>query len=156
MGDELGVGLVGSITFRLIGDELEQRPPEDAYAIHCFWELEAKGYITEAEVEDGSTEYDGMLRQITLDDMHRPRIVRVVEIAPELRYPQRLIAVAHATRHNEAGFIVVDGPRSRWCPAAEMPSLQCEKLAVMVHVGRVLLGFPDEPDQRRFLCGARH
>ena len=36
-----------------------------------------------------------MLRQFTLGNMPRPRIVRVVEIAPELRYPQRLIALAN-------------------------------------------------------------
>src|SRR6185295_10194261 len=37
--DDLGVGLVGSMTFCLFSYELEQRHPEDAYAIHCYWEM---------------------------------------------------------------------------------------------------------------------
>ena len=97
MADDVGLGLVGSITFCLADDNLHERPHEDAYAAHCYWELEARGYVTEAEVEDDSTEYDGMLRQITLTGLGRPRIIRVIELSPELRYPQRLIAVARAS-----------------------------------------------------------
>ena len=91
INDDVGVGLVGSVTFSL-WRELEQRNADDAYAAHCYWELEASGHITEAEVEHDSTEYDGMLRQISPGDAARPRIVRVVEVAPDLKYPQRLIA----------------------------------------------------------------
>ena len=119
--DAVGVGLVGSVTFCLSGDRLEERRPEDAYAAHCYWELEASGQITEAEVEDGSTEYDGMLRQITPGAVARPRIIRVVEVAPELKYPQRLVALATSVRNGEAGWVVVDGPRSRWYAASETP-----------------------------------
>ena len=137
--DDVGVGLVGSITFGHFGDKLEQRCPDDCYAIHCYWELEATGFITEAEVNDGSTEYDGMLRQITLGELAPPRIVRVVEIAPELGYPQRLIALARTARNRDQGWIVLDGPRSRWYPAAGIPVDSSEKLVVMAHVGRVIL-----------------
>jgi hypothetical protein len=139
--DAVGVGLVGSVTFCLCGDKLEERPPEDAYAAHCYWELEASGQITEAQVEDGSTEYDGMLRQVAPGVGSRPRIIRVVEVAPELKYPQRLIAVATTVRNGDAGWVVVDGPRSRWYAASETPGDACGRLAVMIHVGRVLLGF---------------
>jgi hypothetical protein len=147
-GDEQGVGLVGGITFSLMGDKLEKRHPEDCYAIHCYWELEARGYLTEGEVEAGSTEYDGMLRQVTFDAFVSPRIVRVVEMAPELKYPQRLVALASAFRRDEPGWIVVDGPRSRWYPACEASADRGEKLIVMAHVGRALLGFGDEPIRR--------
>lgn len=139
INDDVGVGLVGSVTFSLPGMQLEQRPPDDAYAAHCYWELEASGQITEAEVEDDSTEYDGMLRQIATGDLARPRIVRVVEVAPELKYPQRLVALARTSRNGEHGWVVVDGPRSRWYPASETPGDSTGRLAVMIHVGRVLL-----------------
>ena len=143
--DAVGVGLVGSVTFCLSGEKLEERPPEDSYAAHSYWELEARGRITEAEVEDGSTEYDGMLRQITAGDLARPRIIRVVEIAPELHYPQRLIALARTTRNGDVGWVVVDGPRSRWYAASETPGDPSGRLVVMIHVGRVLLGFRSDP-----------
>jgi hypothetical protein len=120
-------------------------------AIHCYWELEARGLIAEAEVEDGSTEYDGMLRQITLRGQAQPRITRVAEIAPELGYPQRLVALASVIANDEVGWIVVDGPRSRWYPASEMLGDSCEKQVVMVHVGRVLLGFPHSGGAKRCL-----
>ena len=70
MDEAVGLGLVGSVTFCLSGERLEERPPEDAYAAHCYWELEARGHITEADVEYGSTEYDGMLRQIASRPPH--------------------------------------------------------------------------------------
>jgi hypothetical protein len=149
--DDVGVGLVGSVTFCLFGFKMEQRPPEDVYAIHCYWELEARGLITEAEVPDGSTEYDGMFRQVSLRDLGTPRMVRIVETAPELKYPRRLIGMGRATLLGDQGWVVVDGPRSRWYAASEFPGDECEKQAAMVHLGRALLGFEDDADRRRFL-----
>lgn len=40
--DDVGVGLVGSITFALFGETTADMPPEDVYALHCCWELEAE------------------------------------------------------------------------------------------------------------------
>jgi hypothetical protein len=37
---EIGVGLVGSITFSLLGETRPDMTPEDIYALHCCWELE--------------------------------------------------------------------------------------------------------------------
>jgi hypothetical protein len=39
--DELGVGMSGSITFALFDETNADMPPEDIYALHCCWELEA-------------------------------------------------------------------------------------------------------------------
>ncbi|MGC1276194.1 MAG: hypothetical protein WBC44_21025 [Planctomycetaceae bacterium] len=41
-GDEVGVGMVGSITFALFGETTADLPPEDVYALHCCWELEVE------------------------------------------------------------------------------------------------------------------
>jgi hypothetical protein len=38
---EVGIGMVGSITFALFGSTSPEMPPEDLYAIHCVWELQA-------------------------------------------------------------------------------------------------------------------
>jgi hypothetical protein len=150
--DRVGAGVVGSVTFChffLYG--LEQRPPEDAYAIHCYWEMERRGLLAETGVEGGSTEYDPMLRQGAIDGLAGARILRVVEMAPQLNYPQRLVAVAKAAVRGEAGWAVLDGARSRWYPASEMPETNSDKPVVMVHVGRELLGFREQPDRRKYL-----
>lgn len=42
--DEIGVGLVGSVTFCLFGVVLNESPPEEVYAIHCAWEMQKKNY----------------------------------------------------------------------------------------------------------------
>jgi len=38
-----GIGMVGSITFSLFGETTVDMTPEELYAIHCCWELEATG-----------------------------------------------------------------------------------------------------------------
>jgi hypothetical protein len=38
-----GVGMVGSITFSLLGETHPGMTPEDIYALHCCWELEYQG-----------------------------------------------------------------------------------------------------------------
>lgn len=149
--DDFDVGLVGSVTFCLFTYELGQRPPEDGYAIHCYWEMSCRKLIAELDVPDNSTEYEQMLQQCTLDGLGSARITFVVELSPELQYPQKLVALAKATRVGEPGWIILDGRRSRWYAVSEMPADSLDKLVLMVHVGRVLLGFNEEPDRRRFL-----
>src|SRR5262249_53328145 len=78
--DDVNVGLVGSVTFCLFTYELARRPPEDAYAIHCYWEMSNLGLIAESEVDEGSTEYDRMLQQCRVDGLGSVRIVSVVEL----------------------------------------------------------------------------
>lgn len=152
--DDVGVGLVGSVTFCLFTYELQQRPPDDAYAIHCYWEMTNHGLIAETDVQENSTEYDQMLQQSKLDSVAPARIIFVVELSPELQYPQKLVALGKATRHGQPGWIVLDGPRSHWYAASEMPADAWDKTVVMIHVGRVLLGFRDEPDRRSYLQSA--
>jgi hypothetical protein len=42
-GRDTGVGLVGSLTFSLVGETTPDMSPEDIYALHCCWELEYLG-----------------------------------------------------------------------------------------------------------------
>ena len=39
---EVGIGMVGSITFVLFGEATDNLSPEDVYALHCCWELQFK------------------------------------------------------------------------------------------------------------------
>src|SRR5262245_23143292 len=38
--DDVGIGLVGSMTWCFFAYNLDERPPQDAYAIHCYWEMQ--------------------------------------------------------------------------------------------------------------------
>jgi hypothetical protein len=43
--DEVGIGMVGSVTFSLFGlENILKKTPEEIYAIHCNWELEDEDY----------------------------------------------------------------------------------------------------------------
>jgi hypothetical protein len=47
-----GVGMVGSITFSLLGETKPDMSPEDIYALHCCWELEYRGDPLAPQVRD--------------------------------------------------------------------------------------------------------
>jgi hypothetical protein len=53
--------------------------------------------------------------------------------------------------HEQAGWVVIDGRRSRWYAASEMPEQETDGVVAKVHVGRVLLGFEEQPDRRSYL-----
>lgn len=147
--DDNGIGLVGSITWSFFRQHLEQRPPEDAYALHCAWEMEHAKLLKFEEVDEDSTEYDACLAQWTGPAPARARIEHVAEISPELDLPRRLVAVANAELAGASGWLVLDGPASRWYAAAEMPGEDCGLTALKIHVGRQLLHLPEpEPGAR--------
>jgi hypothetical protein len=148
--DDVGIGLVGSVTFCFFSYGLTQRPPEDAYAIHCYWEMEHEALISEMDVEPESSEYRPMLRQCTLEGIDQATIVAVAEISPKLKYPRRLVGLAQAIREGNAGWIVLDGARSRWYGRPEMPAGTLDKTVLAIHVGRELLGLREEVDRLPF------
>jgi hypothetical protein len=132
-------GLVGSVTFCFFSYRLAQRPPEDGYAVHCYWEMEQRGLIEEADVADNE-EYAELLQEWSGPALSRVRLLRVSELSPELKYPQRLLGLASAELDGEPGWVVLDGPRTRWYPGAEQPPEADESAVLMIHVGRRLLG----------------
>lgn len=151
--DNVECGLVGSMTWCFFTYKMHERPPEDAYAIHCYWEMETAKLIAEAEVTDAS-EYATMLGQWQGTLLHEPTIVRVAELSPELKTPSRFVALASAKRDGEEGWVVLDGPRSTWYPKAEQPEDTHESAVLMIHVGRQLLGFQEQPDRAQYLIPA--
>jgi hypothetical protein len=148
--DDVGAGLVGSVTFCLFSYELEQRPPEDGYAIHCYWELSRGGQITEGDTK-GPSEYADWLQQWNGPKLESPEVIAVSELSPDTKYPRRLVAVASAKIGGQPGWAVLDGPDSHWYSGEEMPVKERGKTILMVHLGRRLLGFKQEPARKKFL-----
>jgi hypothetical protein len=149
--DDTNIGLVGSTTFCFFSHEMPQRPPEDAYALHCYWEMQHAELIREAEVNDPA-EYAGMLRQWKGGELRNAEVLCVAELSPRLRQPQKLVALASATLGSEEGWAVLDGPRSAWYPKADQPKGGYEKDVLEIHVGRQLLGFSGQPDRQKHLA----
>lgn len=148
--DNVDCGLVGSMTWCFFTYHMHERPPEDAYAIHCYWEMTNAGLIAEAQVTDPS-EYVGMLNQWQGPPLQEPRVIRAAELSPALKPPARLVALASARLDGKDGHVVLDGPRSTWYPNDEQPQETYEAVLLSIHVGRHLLGFHDQPDRKRWL-----
>jgi hypothetical protein len=149
--DKVGCGVVGSVTTCLFSKRIEQRPPEDIYAIHCFWEMDQDGLLEEAGVAAASEEYAALLDEWNGPPLENPWILSVAGFAPELNEPQRIVALASATLNGQKGWAVLDGPRSEWYPADEQPLDAYDRLILRIHIGRQLLGFTDKPDRKKFL-----
>jgi hypothetical protein len=145
--DDVGCGLVGSVTFCLFSYELENRPPEDGYAIHCYWEMECAKLIDETPVEEDPEDYESLLEQWTGGPLEGAKLLRVVELDPKLRHPQQLVGVASARLEGAEGWVALDGERSQWYPKSSMPAGTTDREVLKIHVGRRLLGF--ETDVRR-------
>ena len=159
--DDVDCGLVGSTTWCFFMYNMHERPPEDVYAIHCYWEMNTAGLIEEAQVRDPS-EYAHMLGQWHGLPLQKARITHVAELSAELKYPTRLVALAPATLQEEEGWVVLDGPRSTWYSKVEQPvkmfgdrQLPASRVALEIHVGRQLLGFQDQPDRKQYLATNR-
>lgn len=152
--DDEGVGMVGSVTFCMFGEELSQRPAEDIYAIHCCWELDDE-LLKGSDVDEDSDEYASLLQQWTQEPLINARVEHVTEIDPQLGYPRRLVAVASAVRGSEKGWAVLDGERTRWYSSAEMPPQTRSTTVLRIHLGRRLLGFDEEPDRKALLVPKR-
>jgi hypothetical protein len=152
--DDVNCGLVGSVTWCFFLHKMHVRPPEDAYAIHCCWEMEHVSLIDEAEVTDAS-EYAAMLEQWQGACLQSPTITRVAELSPKLTNRARLVALASAKIDGVEGWVVLDGSRSTWYPKDEQPDKTHESNVLKIHVGRQLLGFDDQPDRKKYFVADR-
>jgi len=148
--DDVGVGMVGSTTWCFFSYDMEQRPPEDVYAVHCFWEM-GRERIAMHDAEANSSEYDAMLAQWTGAPLESLRIEHVAELESELRHPQKLVAVAAGSRDGAPGWVVLDGADTRWYFADEFPGDERGKMVLEIHIGRCLLGLPLDADRKPWL-----
>ncbi|MBI2924615.1 MAG: HEAT repeat domain-containing protein [Verrucomicrobia bacterium] len=150
--DDVECGLVGSTTFCFFSYKLAERPPEDAYAVHCYWEMEQAGLIEESDVKKDPAEYQGLLKQWQGAALENPQMRFVAELSPRLRYPQRLVGLAATRLEDCDGWVVLDGDRSEWYPKPDMPPDAFESVVLKIHVGRHLLGLVGKPDRRKYLA----
>lgn len=140
--DQVDCGLVGSMTWCFFAYEMHKRPPEDAYAIHCYWEMEQEALILESEVENPA-EHAHLVEQWRGEPLESAEVRRIAEISPQLESPSRLVALASATMRGEAGSVVLDGPRSAWYPKSGQYGDGFGSVVLKIHVGRQLLGFDE-------------
>lgn len=148
--DDVDCGFVGAMTWCHFCYQMNQRPPEDAYAIHCYWAMNAANLIEEREVTDAS-EYVGMLANWHGDKLESPVICWIAELSPKLVVPAKLVALATAKRNGQEGWVVLDGSQSAWYAKEDQPDESTDHSVLMLHVGRQLLGFHVEPDRKKYL-----
>lgn len=151
--DDIDCGLVGSITWCFFSYQMHQRPPEDAYAIHCFWEMTHLDLIDENEVTDPS-EYAAMLAQWQGGKLESASVTRVAECSPKLKIASRFVALASATLDGQEGWVVLDGSRSAWYPKSEQPDASHDSIILKIHIGRQILGFQVQPARAKYLIPA--
>jgi len=144
-------GLVGSVTFCLFRWEMGRRPPEDVYAIHCAWEMEGSDLIEVIAASQTDRKLPLPIGQWRGSPLENLRVLSAARLAPELNYPQEVVTLAEGTLAGEPGWVVLDGPRSRWYSSSEMPDGVPSSTVRMLHIGRVLLELTDEPDRKRYL-----
>lgn len=143
-------GVVGSITFCLFGYGLAHRPPEDAYAIHCVWELEQDGLITIDEPYRRVCPREWIARWPG-SPLEGARLLQVATVSRELQYGAMEVALVAANLIGEPGWAVIEGAASAWYPRPEMPESAPERCVLMLHIGRRLLGFAGQPDRASYL-----
>ncbi|HVX64197.1 MAG TPA: hypothetical protein VHC19_26480, partial [Pirellulales bacterium] len=152
--DDIDCGLVGSMTWCFFSYRMHERPPEDAYAIHCYWEMQHARLIDEVEAEEAA-EYADMLSQWQGAPLQRAEIIHVATLSRKLNYPTKRVALASAALNGQEGWAVLDGPASVWYPKSEQPEDSPGRVVLMIHVGRQLLGFDGAPDRKKYLVSDR-
>lgn len=145
--DDIGVGLVGSITFCLFGTTLDERPPDDGFAVHCVWELEGKELLSFENVKEGATDYDTMLHGSHGMALTDARVVAVAEIDAKLRLGAGLAVAVAATKDGDSGWAVLGLKPARWYRAADMLEKDDGKTILKIDLGRRLLGLPESGDR---------
>ena len=149
--DDVGCGLVGSMTWCFFLSEMHRRPPEDCYAIHCTWEMQNEDLIEDSEVTD-PLEYAHLLRDISSAEYQDCRVVRVAEVSPKLGLASRIVACANAKQGDNPGWLVLDANEKIWYPANQFPEEESTSRILQIHIGRKLLNFQGNPDRASFLA----
>lgn len=139
--DEVDIGLVGPMTFCHFEMKMSTRPKEDIYAIHVYRELEAYELIESVDLAAQPAAYDYMLKTWKGDTLANAKIIYVAKLERSVGYPRRLLALASATLNGEEGYVILDGPRSKWCPKKDQVADTPDSAFLMIHLGRQLLNF---------------
>lgn len=149
-GDDEDCGVVGSQTWCFFTMKMHQRPPEDVFSIHAYFEMEQYDLIKETPVpEDFQSE--PWIAQWTGEPLSDVELKTTVRVSRTLKIPSRQVAYGTAKLQGEPGHIVLDGERSTWYPDSEQPAEAIGDAPLMIHIGRQLLRIQDPVDRKAFL-----
>lgn len=144
--DDIGVGIVGSMTWSFFTEGIEQLPIEDIYAVHCAYEAHVESLIDELDASErlgSETRAATFRKQWTGEPLEQVEFVHLFRIdSLVLETSQSTLAIATAILAGEPGWVVFDGSRSRWYPRSQFPEATTAQSIMRLHIGRQLLGFP--------------
>ncbi len=147
--DDVGVGLVGSLTWCFFDPQMLRRPPEDVYAIHCAWEMEQQQLIRIQEA--GSTKLGDELQKLLAQPLEDSQLLVSARVASKLKLPARRFYLAEGKLEGRAGWMVFAESEVAWYTKLEHPESTSPETILRLHLGRMLLGFKDQPNRERFL-----
>ena len=155
-GDDVNIGMVGSMTWCFFGYDLIKRPIEDIYALHVCFEMENDELIQESsEIEE--LDLERWLPQWKGEPLSDVELIKVIEANGELNLRNHSLALASAKLNGEEGCVVFDGPRTKWYPKSEQPVDEdgdyAQSAILDIHIGRQLLGLSlDVTDRKNYLA----
>jgi tetratricopeptide (TPR) repeat protein len=149
--DDTGVGLVGSTTFCLFGYENHRRHPDDVYALHCAWELRNDEHLEQTEEVEDRELHRALAASPGHPGLRDVDPILSVRLRRTVPYPGGEVLLARAEHRGVPGWLVLDGPRSAFVPADELPEEAAPETVALLHVGRILLGFDGVPPRRKHL-----
>ncbi|MFM7739777.1 MAG: hypothetical protein ACKO9H_10260 [Planctomycetota bacterium] len=149
-GDKVSCGVVGSMTWSFFFGQMEQRPPEDVYAIHSCWEMQQAKMVEVSDIVEPCP-FESLLLQWWGHPLEDPRVTDVAKISSSLDSGPRTVAVASARIGTQVGWVALDGADSVWYPKDEQPEETAGLFILQLHIGRKLLGFKETPNRKRYL-----
>lgn len=142
--DDTNAAVMGSTTFCAFGYNLHIRPPEDAYAIHCMWELD--DYCKELPVNHDTQK---LLKVGDSETYRKLKVLKIIKMDPELNLKVNVFGIAQAEKNGHPGFLVMETTKNFWYPKDEQPKYSPEFLVLKMHIGRRLLGFEINESKRK-------
>lgn len=136
-----GRGLVGSRTFCLFSYDAHRRPPNDAYALHCVWEL--CQFTEHAQLsEDEECELFALW-----PGLESPKDCLVLKLSESLGLGTNRLELVEVGD----GWVVLDPSGSRFYPASEQPD-KCNPIPIIyIHAGLKLLRLEEPVDRLDYL-----
>lgn len=138
--DEVDIGFVGPMTFCHFDMKMIERSKEDIYGIHVYRELSDYDLIEDVNLEEQPGAFDYLLKMWKGEPLEDATLLSVARLEPSVEYPRRLLGLARAKKGNTEGYVVLDGPRSKWYPRKTVIADTPENALLMIHLGRQLLG----------------
>lgn len=158
--DDVYVGLVGRDINCILEFHLPNRPVEDIYALYVSAQMLELGLMEESKLVN-QNDRDFWLAQWKGKMLTDVSIRCTVQVDYELDLNNYKIALATAKLDDTEGWIIFDGPRSKWYPKTEQPAYQSYNFGgikseiYMIHLGRQILGLPlDETDRLKNLTNS--